>query len=142
VMTRMSRIGRDAALLVLLGALLIPASSVAGGPVATKSGALINYTTTGRLKVGKSITIPVVCSANCQVTSTVTVKGPGFKLTNTVSGPLTAGVPGGHIIKPNGPLLRSMKANTGRFRLVSHMTATDSSTGAQDSISHTFRLKR
>lgn len=141
-MTRMSRIWRATALFAILGALLVPAASVAGGPVATKSGALINYTTTGKLKVGKSITIPVVCSANCQVTSNLTVKGPGFKLTNTVSGPLTAGVPGGHIIKPNGPLLRSMKAEPGRFRLVSHMTATDSTTGAQDSISHSFRLKR
>ncbi|MFL5907256.1 MAG: hypothetical protein ACJ75Z_06620 [Solirubrobacterales bacterium] len=132
-----------AGLIAVALALLLPASSVAGaGPVATKSGALINYTTTGKLKLGKSITIPVVCSANCQVTSTVVVKGPGFKLTNTVTGTLQAGVPGGHIIKPNGPLLKSMKANTGRFRLVSSMTATDQATGATDSISHAFRLKR
>lgn len=141
-MTRTSRIGRIAALSAVLGGLLVPALSPAGGPVATKSGALINYTTTGKLKVGKSITIPVVCSANCQVNSTLVVKGPGAKVSNTVAGPLTAGVPGGHIIKPNGPLLKSMKADTGKFRLVSHMTATDSSTGATDSISHTFRLKR
>jgi hypothetical protein len=133
---------RAAALISVLGVLLVPASSVAGAPVATKSGALINYTTTGKLKVAKSITIPVVCSANCQVNSTLTVKGPGFKITNTVAGPLTAGVPGGHVIKPNGPLLKSMKAETGKFRLVSHMTATDTTTGATDSISHSFRLKK
>jgi len=141
-MTRMSRIGRTSALIAVGGMLLVPASGLAGGPVATKSGAIINYTTTGKLKVRKSITIPVVCSVNCQVTSTVVVKGPGFKLHNTVSGTLQAGVPGGHIIKPNGPLLKSMKADTGKFRLVSHMTATDVSTGATDAIAHTFRLKR
>jgi hypothetical protein len=129
-------------LLAFAGALLLPGSSVAGEPVATKSGALINYVTTAKLKIRKSITIPVVCSANCQVTSTVRVKGPGTRITNSVTGPLTAGVPGGHVIKPNGPLLSLMKANPGRFRLVSHMTATDTSSGATDSIAHSFRLKR
>jgi hypothetical protein len=138
----MSRIGRIAVLLGIAGLLVGPGSSAIAGPVATKSGALINYTTTARLKVGKSITIPVVCSANCQVTSTVVIKGPGFKIRNTVAGPLTAGVPGGHIIKPNGPLLRSMKADTGKFRLISNMSATDTATGATDSIAHTFKLKR
>ena len=122
--------------------LLVPSGSAAGDPVATKSGALVNYVSTGKLKVAKSITIPVVCSADCQVTSTIRIKGPGFKLTNTVAGPLTAGVPGGHVIKPNGPLLKSMKADTGKFRLVSNMTATDLATGATDAISHTFKLKR
>src|SRR3954453_1437149 len=142
-MTRMSRIGRVAGLIAVALMLLLPASGVAGaGPVATKAGALINYTTTGKLKIAKSITIPVSCSANCNVTSTVTVKGPDFKLNNTVSGSLQAGVPGGHIIKPNGPLLKAMKANPGRYRLVSSMTATDQSTGATDSISHSFKLKR
>jgi hypothetical protein len=141
-MTRMSRMGRAAALIAVAGMLLLPASGLAGAPVATKSGALINYTTTGKLKIRKTITIPVVCSANCQVTSTITLKGPGFKLHNTVSGTLTAGVPGGHLIKPNGPLLKSMKASPGKFRIVSQMTATDVSTGATDSISHTFKLKR
>jgi len=129
-------------LIVLAGALSLPGSSVAGGPVATKSGALINYVTTAKLKVRRSITIPVVCSANCQVTSNVRIKGPGIRLNNVVTGQLSAGVPGGHVIKPNGPLLASMKANPGRFRLVSHMTATDMSSGATDAIAHSFRLKR
>jgi hypothetical protein len=141
-MASVSRIRTIVALFAGSALLLLPTSSAAGDPVATKSGALINYVTTGKLKVAKSITIPVVCSADCQVTSTVRIKGPGFKLTNTVAGPLTAGVPGGHVIKPNGPLLKSMKADTGKFRLVSNMTATDLATGATDAISHTFKLKR
>jgi hypothetical protein len=141
-MARVSRIRTIVALFAVSALLLLPSSSAAGAPVATKSGALINYVSTGKLKVAKSITIPVVCSSDCQVTSTVRIKGPGFKLTNTVAGPLTAGVPGGHIIKPNGPLLKSMKADTGKFRLVSNMTATDPATGATDAISHTFKLKR
>jgi hypothetical protein len=141
-MASVSRIRTIVALFAGSALLLLPTSSAAGDPVATKSGALINYVSTGKLKVAKSITIPVVCSADCQVTSTVRIKGPGFKLTNTVAGPLTAGVPGGHVIKPNGPLLKSMKADTGKFRLVSNMTATDLATGATDAISHTFKLKR
>jgi hypothetical protein len=120
------------------------ASAVAGdGPVATKSGAVINYATTGKLRVGKSMLVPLVCSVNCSATSTVVLKGLGFKLRNTVSGQLAAGAQGGgHVIKPNGPLLKALKANTGKFRLVSNVTATDLQTGAQDSISNTFKLKR
>jgi len=141
-MASVSRIRTIVALFAFSTLLLLPSGSAAGDPVATKSGALVNYVSTGKLKVAKSITIPVVCSADCQVTSTLRIKGPGFKLTNTVAGPLTAGVPGGHVIKPNGPLLKSMKADTGKFRLVSNMTATDLATGATDAISHTFKLKR
>ena len=83
-MSRMSRIGRIAAFLAVAGALLLPASSaLAGGPVATKSGALINYLTTGNLKIGKRITVPFACVATCNVTSTVTLKGPGIHLSET-----------------------------------------------------------
>jgi hypothetical protein len=141
-MASVSRIRTIVALVAVSALLLLPSSSAAGAPVATKSGALINYVSTAKLKVAKSITIPVVCSADCQVTSTVRIKGPSFKLTNTVAGPLTGGVPGGHVIKPNGPLLKSMKADTGKFKVVSNMTATDLATGATDAISHTFKLKR
>jgi len=141
-MASVSRIWTIVAMVAVSALLLLPSSSAAGAPVATKSGALINYVSTAKLKVAKSITIPVVCSADCQVTSTVRIKGPSFKLTNTVAGPLTGGVPGGHVIKPNGPLLKSMKADTGKFKVVSNMTATDLATGATDAISHTFKLKR
>lgn len=140
------------AALAASAALLFPASSAmaggagiastGGGPVATKSGALINYVSGPKLRIGKRIDIVVVCSVDCNVTSSSVIKGPGVKIPGNVSGPLTANVPGGPFFKPNGPLLSSMKDTPGRFRLVNHITATDPATGAQDSISRSFRFKR
>jgi hypothetical protein len=126
-----------------LGLLLLPGTAAAGdGPTATKSGALVNYVSTGKLKIAKKITIFVVCSANCNVDTTTLVKGPGFKQNAQVGGPLAAGVPGGPFFKPNGPLLKAMKAQPGRFRVNSTVTATDPATGATETISRSFRLKR
>jgi hypothetical protein len=142
-MSRMSRFWRFAAAAAVIGALLLPASSaVASGPIAHKSGAIVNYTSTGKLKVGKRIEIKVVCAVNCNVTSTTVIKGPGFKTTSSVSGALTAGVAGGPFFKPNGPLLKAIKADTGKWRLANTITATDPATGATDTISRTFKLKR
>jgi hypothetical protein len=64
-----------------LGLLLLPGTAAAGGhgPTATKSGVLVNYASTGKLKIGKRITIFVVCSANCNVDTTTVVKGPGLR---------------------------------------------------------------
>jgi hypothetical protein len=122
-------------------ALMLPATAGAG-PTATKSGVLINYASTGKLKVGKKISILLVCSANCNVDSTTTVKGPGFRDSFQVSGPLTANIPGGPFFNPNGPLLKQMKAETGKFKIVSSVTATDVTTGAVETISRAFKLKR
>jgi hypothetical protein len=139
-----SRFGRLGALLAVALALVLPASAAVagGGPVATKSGALINYVSTGKLKVAKNIQVLVVCSANCNVTSNTVIKGPGVHLSGNVSGSLTANVPGGPFFKPNGPLLKALKADTGKFRLVSRISALDPATGATDSISHTFKFKK
>ena len=142
-MSRTSRIGRIATLAAMTGALLVPASdAVARAPVAHKSGALINYVTTAKLKVRKRIDISVVCMADCNVRTTTTIKGGGYKQTFSLNGALAAGVPGGPFFKPNGPLLSAMKANPGAFKIVSSMTATDPATGATDTIAHTFKLKR
>ena len=142
-MRRMSRVGRTAALLAVAGAVLLPGSSaLAGGPVATKSGALINYLTTGKLRIGKRIIVPFQCAVQCNVVSSLTVKGPGIKGTDSESGTLQAGVPAGHFIKPNGPLLQQMKAAPGRYTMISSVNATDPATGATDAIAHTFKLKR
>jgi hypothetical protein len=139
----MSRTGKSVAALAMAAALVLPASAASGDPVATKSGAIINYASTGKLKIGKTILIEVVCSVNCDVTSTTVVKGPGIKRTLTVSGALMAGATGGGpFVQPNGPLLKAMKADPGKFRFVNSITATDPSNGATDSISHTFKLKR
>ena len=64
------------------------------------------------------------------------------KLVGNVSGSLNANVPGGPFFKPNGPLLKSMKAEPGKFRLVNTITATDPTTGLTDAISRTFKFKR
>lgn len=126
-----------------LGLLMLPGTAAAGdGPTATKSGALVNYVSTGKLKIAKKITIFVVCSANCSVDTTTVVKGPGFKESARVGGPLPAGAPGGPFFKPNGPLLKAMKAQPGRFTINSTVTATDPATGATETISRSFRLKR
>jgi hypothetical protein len=127
-----------------LGLLLLPGAALAGGegPSATKSGVLINYISTGKLKIAKRIDIVVVCSADCQVNATTTVVAPGPNLIGNVSGALTANIPGGPFIKPNGPLLKGMKATPGKYKIRSKITATNLATGAVETIARTFRLKR
>ena len=141
---RMTRLGRMLAFLALLAALALPASvaSAGSGPTATKSGALVNYVTAGKLKIAKNIQITLICSANCNVVSNSVIKGPGVKLVGNVSGSLQANVPGGPFFKPNGPLLKAMKREPGKFRLVNKITATDAATGFTESISRTFKFKR
>ena len=142
-MSRMSRFWSFAGAVAVVGALLLPASSaVASGPVAHKSGAIINYLTTGKLRIGKRIVIPFQCAVACNVVSTLTVKGPFVHGSDTEQGSIAAGVPAGHFIKPSGALLRLMKSHPGRYKLISSITATDPATAATDSISHAFKLKR
>jgi hypothetical protein len=141
-MSRKSRVGSFAAAVAIIGVLLVPASGATAAPTAHKSGAIINYLSTGKLRIGKRIIVPFECSVACNVVSTLKVKGPLVKGSDTEQGSLQAGVPAGHFIKPSGGLLRLMKSFPGRYKLVSHITATDPATGATDSISHAFRLKR
>jgi hypothetical protein len=141
-MSRSSRIGSFVAGVAIVGALLLPASGASGAPTAHKSGAIINYLSTAKIKIAKTMTVPFVCSVNCDVVSTLKVKGPFVKGADKERGSLQAGVPAGHFIKPSGPLLKLMKASPGRYKLVSHITATDPATGAVDKIAHSFKLKR
>lgn len=141
-MGRTSRIGSFAAAVALIAALLLPASRAAGSPTAHKSGAIINYVTTGKLRIAKRIIVPIVCSVNCDVVSSLKVKGPFVKGTDVEQGSLQAGVPAGHFIKPSGPLLKLLKASPGRYKLISNVTAADPATGATDHIAHSFKLKR
>jgi hypothetical protein len=138
----MSRIWKSAALLGVVSALLLPGSSaLAGAPVAHKSGAIINYTKTGKLKIAKHLLIYFTCAVNCDATSTSTIKGLGGRATITASGQIPAG-PGVLQLTINGTLLKLMKANPGAFKVVNSINATDPATGAADSIAHTFKLKR
>ena len=109
--------------------------------MATKSGALVNYVTGGKLKVSKKIEIVVVCSANCDITSTLTTKGPGVKLKGTVSGQLNANIAGATYLKLKGPQLDALTARPEKFRLFNSVTAVDPETGAVDNISRTFKFK-
>jgi hypothetical protein len=136
---------RTAALIAAaaLAVALVPAASTAGAaPSATKSGTLVNFVSTGKLKIQKKITIYLLCSANCQVDATIVIIAPGPNFTAHVSGPLQAGVQGGPFFQPNGPLLKAMKAAPGKFKIGATITATDATTGAVETISNTFKLKR
>ena len=141
-MSRMSRIGSFAAAVAVIGALLLPATGAVGAPTAHKSGAIVNYLTTGKIKISKKMIVPFQCAVNCDVVSTLKVKGPLVKGADTEQGSIPAGVPAGHFIKPSGPLKKLMKASPGRYKLISHITATDPATGAIDKIAHSFKLKR
>jgi hypothetical protein len=141
-MSRKSRIGSFAAAVAIIGALLLPASGAVASPTAQKSGAIINYLTTGKLKIAKKIIVPFQCAVACNVVSTLTVKGPFVHGSDTEQGSLPAGTPAGHFIKPSGGLLRLMKASPGKYKIISSISATDPATGAVDVISHTFKLKR
>jgi hypothetical protein len=143
-MARMSRIWKIATLLAVAGALLLPAPSAvaAGGPVATKSGAIVNYTSLAKLKVGKHIFIHFTCGVDCDVSSTSTIKGFGRSFTRRASGHLPAGVPAYVELTFKGALLKLMKAHPGKFKIVNRINATDPATGATDAIAHTFKLKR
>jgi hypothetical protein len=129
------------ALLAVAAAAMVPTAATAG-PTATKSGVLINYTGPGKLKVAKKIQILLVCSSDCTVQTTTRVKGPGFNDSFNVSGPLTANVPGGPFFQPNGPLLKQMKAEPGKFKIISGATATVAATGQTESVNRAFKLKR
>src|SRR6266508_2990697 len=92
-MSRKTRAGSLIAVIALTGVLLLPSTgAVAEGPVAHKSGAIVNYTSTGKIKVAKNMYIYFTCAVNCNATSTSTIKGLGGKVTIPASGSVTVGV--------------------------------------------------
>jgi hypothetical protein len=137
--------------LAVTAALLVAASSAVGGarlasdgdgPVAQKSGAIVNWQSGFKLRVAKRIQPLAVCAVACNVTGTGRLKGMGGKATFSDSGTFAAGQLFGLYVTVKGPLLRLMKSFPGRFRLSETLTATDPATGAVDTISRTFRFKR
>jgi hypothetical protein len=139
------------AALVVTAALLIPASQAAAGahiarggdgPVATKSGAIVNFLPAGKLKIAKHFQPLAVCSINCNVTGTAVLKGLGGKATITDSGSFAANQTFGLQITVKGALLKLMKQQPGKFRLNVTYTATDPTTGATDTVSRPFKFKR
>ncbi|HSD24525.1 MAG TPA: hypothetical protein VLB79_09385 [Solirubrobacterales bacterium] len=149
----MSRAGTRATLVALAvtAALLIPASQAGAGahiarggdgPVATKSGAIVNFLPAGKLKVAKHFQPLAVCSVDCSVTGTAVLKGLGGKATITDSGSFAANQPFGLQITVKGVLLKRMKQQPGKFRLNVTYTAMDPTTGASDTVSRPYKFKR
>ena len=140
------------AAVAVCAALLIPTSQAAAGgaefasagdgPIAQKSGAIVNWQSGFKLRVARRIQPLAVCAVNCTVTGTGVLKGMGGKATFSDSGSFAAGQLFGLYVTVKGSLLRLMKAFPGRFRLNETLTATDPTTGAVDTISRTFRFKR
>jgi hypothetical protein len=118
-------------------ALLVPAASTSA------QTSIVSYATTGRLKVAKRIQYNIVCSVQCQVTasSTLKLKGPDLPPA-VVPGTLAAGAVASPFIVLNRPALHALKSDPGKARLVSSITATDTATGASQTISRTFKFKR
>jgi hypothetical protein len=142
---RMSRIWRSAALVAVAGVLAVSgsAAAAAGGPVAQKSGAIVNYLTTGKLKIKKTMRVEFQCAVTCDAVASINLKGPGVKGSPaTGSGTLPAGAIAQSTIKPSGDLQRVMRAFPARYKIVSNVTVTDPATGATDAISHVFKVKR
>ena len=157
-MSRRSRVGTGFAALAATAALAFPASSAladaqiasaGGGPVAQKSGALINFVTTGKLRVARTIQPIAVCTQTCTVSGVGVIKGFGGRGTFSDSGgPFAAGEQFGLLLQAKGNLLKALKAFPGRFHLTETLTATpvDPTTkapiGAPETISATFGFKR
>jgi hypothetical protein len=139
------------ATLVVAGALLIPASqagagaltaSAGDGPVAHKSGAIVNFLPAGKLKVARHFQPLAVCSVDCNVTGTAVLKGLGGRATITDSGSFPANQTFGLQITIKGALLKLMKQSPGKFRLNVTYTAVDPTTGATDTVSRPYKFKR
>ena len=149
------------AALAAAGALIVPAATTAtagaattsGGPVATKSGAIVNWVSGRKLSVSKSTTCkhhkctakiqPLAqCSVTCDVSATGTLKGLGGKAHFADRKVFNANSPFGLYVTVKGGLLRLMRQSPGKFHLSETLTATDPATGATDTITRTFGFKR
>jgi hypothetical protein len=125
----------------------------AGGPIATKSGAIVNWVSGRKLSVSKSTTCTkhkctakiqplAICSVPCDVSANGTLKGLGGKAHFADHAHFDANVRFGLYVTVKGGLLRLMRQSPGKFHLSETLTATDSSTGATDTITRTFGFKR
>jgi hypothetical protein len=140
------------AALVVTAAILLPASEAAAGgagiasagdgPVAHKSGAIINWSSGFKLRVQKKIQPLAVCSVACDVTGHGVLKGLGGKASFSDSGSFQPGQLFGLYVTVKGALLKLMKQSPGRFHLAETLVATDPTTGATDTIKRRFSFKR
>lgn len=126
-------------------ALLAPLGSTAGAdPQAQKSGEeIVRYVTKGKLKVAKNVKYRFVCGVTCnvKVDATVVLPGPNFRSPPIRGTNFPAGVVLEDILKPNGPLLKAIKANKRKAKLRTKVTATDVATGQVDVDKRTYRFR-
>lgn len=124
-------------------AMVAAAPSAAAAPGASASAdTLITYGPQKKLKIGKRIIFPVVCSVNCDARAVALVSGPAEVPKIVISGALPGGTAVPVILKPDGPLLESFKASPGRFVIMTTISATDPVTGETDVDKRNFRLRR
>lgn len=119
-------------------AMLVPAATSSA-----QTASIVSYATTGKLKAAKRIQYNIVCSVNCQVTasSTLKLKGPDLPPA-IVPGTLAAGAVASPYIVLNKAAKSALKRNVGAARLVTSITAIDVATGNSQTISQTFRFHR
>ncbi len=110
-------------------------------PQASAAETLINFVGPKKLKVQKSIGYEFVCSVACNVAVADVLIGPGLRDPHSVTGSLEAGAKGGFGGKPNGPLLKELRDNPGRYKLAVTLTATDALTGEIDVDKRTYKFK-
>ena len=135
-MSRKSRVSSLAAALTVAAVLLLPASDA-------MAGTLINFITTGKLKISRQIQPAASCTATCNVTGTGLLKGPGGRFPVADSGgPFAAGEPFGLSVFIKKAAVKFMKMQPGRWHLTETLTATDATTGAVDSVTASFGFKR
>jgi hypothetical protein len=151
-MSRRAGTRASVAALLVAGAVLIPVSqAMAGGalkagasdgPIATKSGVLVNFVPAGKLIVARHFQPLATCVVDCNVTGVAVLKGMGGKATISDSGTFAANQPFGLRITVGGELLKLMKAHPGRFRLNVTYTATTVASGGTESVSRGYKFKR
>jgi hypothetical protein len=128
-------------------------ASTGDGPNATKSGAIVNWVSGFKLSVSKATTCKkhkctakiqplAICSVDCSVSGTGTLKGLGGKAHFADSATFGANFRFGLFVTVKGGLLRLMRQSPGKFHLSETLTATDPATGATDTITRTFGFKR
>lgn len=139
----MSRRAKIAIVLSACAALLVPAVPAVGSPQAQSSAEdLVRYLTKGKLKPGKRIPYRFVCSEDCVVTASSTLKVQGGRL-----GPISSSdqFAAGEIIeaflKPNKAARNAIKADIGAARLITSVTASSVLTGETDTDKRTFKFK-
>ena len=141
-MARKSRVGSIAAAIAVTGALLLPAAGASAAPTAQKSGAIVNYTTTGKLKIAKKIVRPVRLLGELRRRLDAQDQGPLREGLGHRAGIPAGRCGGGSLHQAERAAEEADEGQPRRYKLVSHVTATDPATGAVDKISHAFKLKR